>query len=138
LSSTSGYLSFHPKAQCVVPALRGLACRARVTLASSLNPMRADYDSSDDERPVLARALSAPAASVAATGSAARAHADLCRFLARVLCSLPFKKEEEALFVISEIGKQLHLHGGYVCIPCHCVIWGISDDFHFLLNAVMF
>jgi hypothetical protein len=31
---TAGYLSFHPMAQCVVHALKGLACRARVTPAS--------------------------------------------------------------------------------------------------------
>ncbi len=30
-----GYLSFGPLAQCVVHALKGLACRARVSLASS-------------------------------------------------------------------------------------------------------
>ncbi len=33
--STTGCLSFHPMAQCVVHALKGLACRARVTQASS-------------------------------------------------------------------------------------------------------
>ena len=32
---TAGFLSFHPMAQCVVHALKGLACRARVTPASS-------------------------------------------------------------------------------------------------------
>ena len=32
---TAGYLSFGPMAQCVVHALKGLACRARVTPASS-------------------------------------------------------------------------------------------------------
>ncbi len=32
---TVGYLSFGPMAQCVVHALKGLACRARVTTASS-------------------------------------------------------------------------------------------------------
>ncbi len=32
---TAGYLSFHPMAQCVVHALKGLACGARVTPASS-------------------------------------------------------------------------------------------------------
>ena len=31
---TAGYLSFHPFAQCVVHALKCLACRARVTPAS--------------------------------------------------------------------------------------------------------
>ncbi len=34
-SCTTGYLSFGPMAQCVVHALKGLACRARVTPASS-------------------------------------------------------------------------------------------------------
>ena len=33
--STAGYRNFHPIAQCVVHALKGLACRARVTLTSS-------------------------------------------------------------------------------------------------------
>ena len=33
--ATVGYLSFGPMAQCVVHALKGLACRARVTPASS-------------------------------------------------------------------------------------------------------
>ena len=33
--TTVGYLSFGPMAQCVVHALKGLACRARVTPASS-------------------------------------------------------------------------------------------------------
>ena len=32
---TAGYLSFGPMAQCVVHALKGLACRAHVTPASS-------------------------------------------------------------------------------------------------------
>jgi hypothetical protein len=32
---TAGYLRFHPIAQCAVHALKGLACRARVTPASS-------------------------------------------------------------------------------------------------------
>ena len=32
---TTGYLSFHLMAQCAVHALKGLAYRARVTLASS-------------------------------------------------------------------------------------------------------
>ena len=32
---TAGCLSFYPMAQCVVHALKGLACRARVTPASS-------------------------------------------------------------------------------------------------------
>jgi hypothetical protein len=32
---TAGYLRFHPMAQCAVHALKGLACRARVTPASS-------------------------------------------------------------------------------------------------------
>ena len=32
---TTGCLSFHPIVQCVVHALKGLACRARVTPASS-------------------------------------------------------------------------------------------------------
>ncbi len=31
--ATSGYLSFHPTAQCVVHALRGLACRTRPSRA---------------------------------------------------------------------------------------------------------
>ena len=30
---TAGYLGFHPMAQCVVHALKGLACRAPVLLA---------------------------------------------------------------------------------------------------------
>ena len=34
-ANTVGYLSFGPMAQCVVHALKGLACRARVTPASS-------------------------------------------------------------------------------------------------------
>ena len=34
-SGTAGYLSFGPMAQCVVHALKGLACRARVTPAGS-------------------------------------------------------------------------------------------------------
>ncbi len=34
-SDTAGYLNFQPTAQCVVHALIGLACRARVTPASS-------------------------------------------------------------------------------------------------------
>lgn len=45
------------------------------------------------------------------------AHACLCRFLTRILASLPYKKEEEPLVVISEIGKQMHLFGGYGMIP---------------------
>ena len=32
---TAGYLSFHPMAQCVVHALKGLACRAPVLLAQA-------------------------------------------------------------------------------------------------------
>jgi hypothetical protein len=35
IASATGYLSFHPMAQCGVHALKGLACRARVTPASS-------------------------------------------------------------------------------------------------------
>ncbi len=30
-SRTTGYLSFHPMAQCVVHALKGLACRASLS-----------------------------------------------------------------------------------------------------------
>ncbi len=33
--STAGYLRFHHMAQCVAHALKGMACRARVTPASS-------------------------------------------------------------------------------------------------------
>ncbi len=33
--ATAGYLSFQPMIQCVMHALKGLACRARVTPASS-------------------------------------------------------------------------------------------------------
>ena len=36
--STAGYLSFHPIVQCVVHALKGLACHARVNPASSPGP----------------------------------------------------------------------------------------------------
>ena len=37
--STARYLSFRPMAQCVVHALKGLACRTRVTLGSAAVPV---------------------------------------------------------------------------------------------------
>ncbi len=76
-------------------------------------PRLAEYDSSDEDVRPLSRSRTAPARSEAASAATLRVHTELCRFLTRVLCSLPFKKEEEPLFVISEIGKQLHLYGGY-------------------------
>ncbi len=40
--NTTGYLSVNPMAQCVVHALKGLACRARVTPASSPTALQAE------------------------------------------------------------------------------------------------
>lgn len=75
-------------------------------------------DSSDDDR---RRPAARAKSSTAPPTDGPVEHAELCRFLSRLLCSLPYRKEEEPLFVVSEVGKAIHLHGG-------CVLYTVSDS----------